>query len=440
MLRPYRDVLSIPGALAFSGSGLVARLPISMLGIGIVLLVAGRTGAYATAGAVAATFAVVQAVAAPQVARLVDRFGQARVMRPAVCLHAAGVLLLVGCVEAQAPVWTLFPAAMVAGLSMGSIGALVRARWNAVLGEGRLLHTAFSLESVFDELVFVIGPVLVTLLATQVAPPAGLLAAAVAGLLGGLTFTFLRRTEPSVTGSRPPSGTGVLRIPGMLVLLATFLFVGGIFGSAEVVAVAFTDELGRPAAAGLVLASFASGSMISGIAYGAVHWQSPPGRRFVYGVVLLACGTGPFAVVTTIPALAAVMFVAGFAISPMIIAGNALVQTIVARPRLTEGLTWLVTALGIGTAGAAAISGWVIDEHGAHRAFLISVACGALAAITVFAGARWLQPARSGATSGQPPREPGTPSPAVAPAQAPGNFRGDVEIGLERRVGHGPVP
>jgi MFS family permease len=406
VLRPYRDVLSTPGALAFSAAGFVARMPISMLGIGIVLLISGRTGAYAMAGAVAATFNIVQAIAAPQVARLVDRFGQARIMRPAVVLHATGVLLLVLAVESGAPKWTLFGAAVLAGLCMGSIGALVRTRWTNVLGEGDRLHTAFSLESVLDELVFIVGPVLVTLLATRVFPPAGLLAAATAGLLGGLTFTLLRRTEPPATRHHGASGPAILRIPGMAVLLATFVFVGGIFGSTEVVAVAFTDEHGRPAAAGLVLAAFAGGSMLSGIAYGAVQWRSPAGRRFLYGVVLLAVGVIPFAIATTIPLLAGVMFIAGFAISPMIIAGNALVQTIVPPRRLTEGLTWVVTALGIGTSMSAAVAGWAIDAAGAHRAFLVTVGCGALAAVSVFLGAGSLRR--------------GEQSPGARPAPAPG--------------------
>jgi MFS family permease len=177
-----------------------------------------------------------------------------------------------------------------------------------------------------------------------------------------------------------------------VVLISTFVFVGAIFGSAEVVAVAFTDEHGVPGAAGAVLACFALGSMLAGLGYGAIHWRTPPGRRFLYGVVMLALGVIPFAFATSVGALAAVMFVAGFAISPMIIAGNAVVQIMVPVRRLTEGLTWVATSIGLGTAAAAAVSGIVIDAFGAHRAFLVTVASGILAAITVAVGSHWLHP------------------------------------------------
>jgi MFS family permease len=415
VLRPYRDVLSMPGALAFSAAGLVGRLPISMLGIGIVLLVSDRTGSYATAGAVAAVFGLVQATAAPQVARLVDRFGQARVLRPAIVVHAAGVLSLVTAVESGAPTWTYFLAAVVAGVAMGSLGALVRARWSHLVGNGPRLHTAFSWESVLDEVVFILGPVLVTVLATRIAAPAGLLTSAAAGLVGGLAFTLLRRTEPPPSGRSTGATTSLLRIPGLLVLMAAFICVGGIFGSVEVTAVGFTEELGSPGAAGFVLAVFALGSMISGIGYGAVHWRSAPGRRFQYGVLLLAVGIVPFALATEIPSLAIAMFFAGFAISPTIIAGNALVQSLVAPARLTEGLTWMVTAMGLGTAGSAALAGWTIDAFGAHRAFLVSVGCGLLAAVMALVGSRWLRSPVDAA--GTTAAAASTPDPEAQPAQ-----------------------
>lgn len=396
VIRPYRDLLRRPGALSFSSAGLLARLPISMLGIGIVLLVSDATGSYASAGLVAGTYTVVQALASPQLARLVDRYGQARVMRPALGVHVCGVVLLVLAAWAQAPSWTFYVAAVVAGATIGSVGALVRARWNHALGTAspghqQALHTAFSLESVLDEVVFIVGPVVVAVLATEVGPGAGLLAAAAAALVGGLLLFAQRATEPPVSGERNPPGSSVLRIPGVVVLAVAFVFVGGIFGSAEVVAIAFTEERGRPGAAGWVLASFAAGSLIAGVGYGVVHWKRSAGRRFVGGVVMLSVGILPFALVTSIPLLAAVMFVAGFAISPMIISGTSAVQELVPARRLTEGLTYISTALGIGVAIGAAASGQVIDDHGARTAFAVSVAAGGLATVTGLIGTRWLQ-------------------------------------------------
>ena len=418
MLGPYRDVLTVPGAAAFSAAGLVARLPISMVGIAVVMLVSARTGSYGTAGVVAATFGLATALLAPQVSRLVDRFGQARVMRPAILVHVAGLVGLVVAAERSAPLWVLLVAAAVAGGAMGSIGALVRARWSNVLDDEHRLHTAYSLESVVDEVIFITGPIAVTMLVVSVAPAAGVLAAAAAALVGGLAFTAQRRTEPPPTRQRHAVGSGVLRAPGMVVLVVAFTFVGAIFGATEVVTVAFTEEQGQPARAGLVLACFAFGSMVAGLLYGGRRWTSPPGRRFLWGVALLALGVVPFAVVETVPTLAAVMALAGLAISPMIISGNQLVQALVVPARLTEGLTWVATALNIGVAAGAATAGWAVESYGAHRAFLTAVAPGLLAAATVLLAAPTLRvrapaahPAPAAASAAAP-----APAPAVEPA------------------------
>lgn len=405
MLSPYRDVLSVPGARVFALSGLLARLPIAMLGIGIVLLVEAATGSYGVAGAVAAVFGVVQAVATPVVARAVDRFGQARVMRPAIAVHVAGLLLMVAAAQTGSPLWAFFATAVLTGATIGSIGALVRARWSyALAGDPRAaarLHTAYSLESVLDEVVFIAGPLLITLLAIQVSPSAGLLAAAVAVAVGGAVLLAHRSSEPPVAGGRAEAGTAVLSVPGVPVLVLAFVCVGGIFGSVEVLAIAFTDERGAPGAAGWVLAAFALGSLLAGVGYGAVHWQSPAGRRFVVGVLLLAVGVVPVMLVERVSLLVVVVFVAGFAISPMLISGNALVAELVAPSRLTEGLAWVSTALGVGVSAGSALSGALVDAVGAHRAFVVPVAAGALAAFVALLGSRRLA---------APPRVPVPPA------------------------------
>jgi predicted MFS family arabinose efflux permease len=399
VLGPYRDVLAVPGAPAFVVAGLVARLPISMLGIGIVLLVQSATGSYGLAGGVAATFGLLQALTAPLLARTVDRAGQARVMAPAIAVHVTGLVLLVVTAQARLPVWTTFAAAAVAGSTIGSVGALVRARWSHVLTDrpdrGARLHTAYSLESVLDEVVFVTGPPLVTLLAVRVSPAVGILVAVAAVTGGGTALLAQRGTEPPPSGARPAHGTGVMRAPGMVVLSVAFVCVGGIFGAVEVVTVAFTQERGVPQAAGWVLAAFAFGSLLAGIVYGAVQWTTSAGRRFVVAVVLLAVGVVPVLLVERVALLGAVVFLAGFAISPMLISGTALVQDLVVPTRLTEGLAWVGTALGLGVSVGSAISGSAVDAVGASRAFAVPVVAGGMAAVVVLVFAPLLRPSTS---------------------------------------------
>lgn len=394
MFRPYRAVLSSPGALAFSAAGLLGRLPISMYGIGVVLLVVGTGGSYALAGAVSATFGLTSVGVGPLVARLFDRFGQARVLRPLAVVHVAGLVALVACAGLGAPAWTLFPVAVLGGGAVLQVGSLVRARWTALLGAGPGLGTAFSLESVVDEIIFIVGPIVVTVLATRAAPEVGLLVAAGAALSGALALARLRRTEPTTDPTAPRGGGSALRSVPLRIVALTFVAVGGIFGSVEVIAVAFTAERGRPGLAGVVLALFAFGSMVAGLAWGTVHWQGPGGRRFVVAVVLLAVGVVPFALATSILVLALVMAVAGLAISPMIVSGFGLVEETVPNARLTEGLTWATTGVGLGVAIGAGAAGFVIDAAGARPAFVVTLACGASAATIVLLGARPVLAAR----------------------------------------------
>jgi MFS family permease len=396
VFRTYRDVLSIPGAAGFTSAGVLGRLPMSMLGIGIVLLVEASTGSYGVAGSVAGVFGLVQAFASPLVARAVDRFGQSRVMLPAIAVHLTGLGLLVLSSELDAPRWTIYTAAVIAGASMGSLGSLVRARWSFVLAgherESTLLHTAYSLESVLDEVVYITGPLLVTILATRLAPAVGLGAAALAVGVGGTLLMVQRRTEPTPSGTGQAIGPGVLRAPGMIVLMLGMLCTGAIFGSIEVLTVAFADAQHQLGAAGAVLASFALGSLLAGLVYGAVQWKAGTGRRFLVAVLLLAVGVTPVLLVGNLPQLAVVIFVAGFAISPMIISGMGLVQELVAAPRLTEGLTVILSSIGVGVSSGAAIGGAAVDAVGAEQGFAVPVCAGALAAVIVLLGSPWLRP------------------------------------------------
>ena len=390
MLSPYRDVLTKPGALAFSLTGLVARLPMSMVGIGIVLMIATLSGSYGLAGRVSAVYVVANAVCGPRLARLVDRYGQARVMRPAIALASVGLAALIVAALVDAPTVWLYVTAALAGAPAGSFGALVRARWSYVLADPRQIHTAYSLESALDELVFVVGPVLATVLATSVAPAAGLVVPIAAMVVGGLAFLALGATEPPPrpVERRPDGGRargrGVMRSRGMVVLALVFVGIGALFGATDVSTVAFAEESGSTGSAGLALATFALGSLLSGLGYGARHWTSPLWRRFVVGVVGLAVGVCFFLVVTSIPALAVVMFVTGFTIAPTLINGNGLVQHLVRPAQLTEGLTWVATALGVGVSIGSSVAGVLIDRQGAQGGFLVVVvAAGAAVAVTL---------------------------------------------------------
>ncbi|MCC2318866.1 MFS transporter [Cellulomonas chengniuliangii] len=393
MLSPYRKILSRPGALAFSSSGVIARLPMSMAGIGIVLMVEALYHSYGLAGRVSAVYVLAQAICSPQLARLVDRHGQARVMRPAITVSSLGLIGIVTAALSHAPTPWLYATAALTGATIGSFGALVRARWSNLLTAPRDVHTAYSLESALDELVFVVGPVVATILAANVSPAAGLLVAVIGMIGGGFWFLSQRATQPAPTvrHADAPRHRSVLRSGGVVVLAIVFVAVGAIFGATDVATVAFADEQGRPDLAGVVLAVFALGSMISGLLYGLRHWTMALWKRFVVGTVVIALGASLFVLVQSMTVLALVMFVVGFAISPTIINGNALVQHFVPRERLTEGLTWIGTALGVGVSVGASVAGMAIDARGSHGGFLVVLGAAVLAVLAAVGSLRVLR-------------------------------------------------
>ncbi|QBR90942.1 MFS transporter [Nocardioides euryhalodurans] len=383
MLSTYRRILSVPGGLRFSAAGMVGRLPISMMGLGIVLLVQAATGSYGLAGSVAAAYVVANAVFAVVQGRLLDRLGQARVLVPVVLVFAAAAIALVVSVQAGWPRWTSWLLAAVAGAGLPTAGTCVRARWSyALRGRPRDLQTAFALEAVVDESVFILGPILVTVLATAVHPVAGLATAVGTGLLGTLALAVQRGTEPPPA---PPRDPAVAHQPlpwrTLVPLLVVQLALGTLFGAAEVVTVAFADEQGSQAYAGPLLAVWALGSLLAGLVTGAITWRRGPDVRVRVGAVGMFVAMAPLAFIGSVPLMGLALLVGGCAIAPTLIASTSLTEQVVSPGRLTEGMALLHTGIVAGVAPGATAAGFVVDHAGASAAYLVPLGAGAVAAV-----------------------------------------------------------
>jgi MFS family permease len=392
-VRAYLPLLRLPGALRFSLAALVGRMPISMLGIGSVLLVEDRRGSYALAGAVAAAYALGLAVGGPVVSRMVDRRGQSTVLPWALLVSMAALLVVVAGAGTDVPGWVLLAGAALAGAALPPLGACARARWSATLqraGAGHLTGTAFALESVVDEVVFIAGPAVVVALGVLVDPVAALLAALLLCTAGTLAFVALRGTEPPVADPGDGPSRSALHVAGLRTAAASMVFVGVVFGGMEVVMVAFADEQGRAAAAGFLLPLIAVGSAAAGLAYGARSWRSPLARRYLVALGGLAVGVVPLVLAPGIAAMAPAALLAGLAVSPTLIASFGLVEVLVPASARTEGFTWLNSGLGVGVAGGSALGGWLSDGPGARTAFLVCLGGAALALLTAVAGRRTL--------------------------------------------------
>ncbi|MFE4452314.1 MFS transporter [Streptomyces sp. NPDC056796] len=378
----YLRLLATPGARAFTAGNLLARLPMGMFSVSAVIMIAGAHGSYALAGAVTATGLAATAVVAPWTARLVDRYGQARIAVPATAVAVLGSLALVLCVHYDAPVWTLF-AAYAATATTPNTGGMSRARWAHLhRGDPATLHTANSFEQAADELCFMLGPVLAASLCGALFPEAGTLTGAVLLMTGVLVFAAQRATEPPV--SPRTRAASPVRTPGMPALLAVFLATGAVFGAMEVVSIAH--------AGGAILALQAGGSCVAGLLYGSLRPAGSVRRR------LLLCLTGmttlmslPLAAAATtgsLPVLAGCLLLAGAATAPTMVTGMTLVQRLTPQAQLNEGMTLAVTALLGGVAAGSAAGGWLVEHAGTVAGYAAPMCAAALALAVAAVGIR----------------------------------------------------
>ncbi|MGW2520403.1 MFS transporter [Streptomyces sp. NPDC001617] len=376
----YRTLLRTSGAAAFFLPAAVGRLGIAMTGIGIVWLVHARTGSYAAAGLVTGGFAVADAVAGPQLGRLVDRFGQARVLPCALGAHAGAVALLL-----TAAVPDLVAGVLV-GATLPQLAALSAARWSALLSGERAaaLPTAFALEALANGVSYLAGPALVSVLGAAGRPGAGVLLAASLVIGGGLALATQRRTMPPLTGhaERRHAGRALLR-PAFLRQVALGLTLGVFFGAMQVSVAAYAVGRGMPNAAALLYFAANCTNLVGGWAYGAWRHGGAPRRHQTAAAACLALASLPLTFLDAPLAVGATLALTGLAVPVLLILASVLTESAVPRAVLTQAFTWGNSASAAGSAGAAALAGRVVDAFGAHGGF--GVAAGAAAAMTVLA-------------------------------------------------------
>ncbi|MCW2857449.1 MAG: putative arabinose efflux permease, family [Marmoricola sp.] len=381
MLESYRRVFAHPGSAAFSATGLLARMPMSMMTLGIVILVSTLTGSYGLAGQVSAAFVIGNALVAIPHGRLADRLGQTRVLYvDAVLFALATGLLIRAATDGWATPWPHLFAAL-AGAAMPQIGSMVRGRWAHVVSDDAERHTAFAVEAVADEVVFVTGPTLVTFLSTLYAPQTGLLVALGFGTVGTVVLAAQPHTAPRPhppASERPADAMPWARlVPIALASVA----LGSLFGALEVATVAHAGENGHKSAAGLLLAVFSLGSMAAGIVAGAISWRAGVLRRLQVGIGLLAAAMFLLPFVHNLVALGAVLLVIGTTLAPTTIAIVSLLEASTPRSRLTEAMAVFQTGISAGLAPGAYLAGLVADRAGGSTAYWVCVGSGVLALV-----------------------------------------------------------
>src|SRR3954471_5595799 len=314
--NPYLNVLRTPHALPMVLVAFIGRLPLSMVGLGSVLLIAAETHSYGLGGAVAAVGAVTTALAGPVIGRLADTVGQRRVLLPVVALFAAAGVAFLWSVRGDWPRWTLFVCAGVAGACIPPVSSMIRVRWTHLLRGSQRLPAALAMESVVDEFVFIVGPVLVTFLSTTGHATSGVVTAFTLAAVGSLLFAAQGRTEPPPAPHENRNGPSAMRTRGLRVLFVVGAAVGAVLGTLEIALVAFADQAGAKSLSGVLIAGLALGSMASGIGWGIVHWRFPLRHRLAAVLVLLTVLSVPLTLVGGIWVMVPFVVLAGVSLSP----------------------------------------------------------------------------------------------------------------------------
>ena len=384
-------ISSAPGARRLLVISIVARLPLVMLSIGLLVHAEHLTGSFAAAGAVTGVYAVALAIGGPLLGRLVDGRGQ-RLVLLASAGAAALLLVAVAALPAGAPLAVLLALAGGIGFATPPVGACVRTLLPELVPDAGAARAAYALDASASELTWIAGPPLALGIGALWSTGAAL----ALGGLGLLAATAAFAWQPASRGWRPagdaprPRG-GSLGSPAMRTLVLVLIAVGVLFGAVEVAVTAVAKlHGGSTAAAAPLLALWGAGSLAGGTL--AARFGAPagaPGLALLLAV-LAASHLALVAVAGSPSALGAVLFVAGAAIAPTYAAVYAMVDDAAPAGTVTEAFAWLATAIGIGAAAGAATAGALADTAGPSAAFVLAGAAGAIALLATLLRSRTL--------------------------------------------------
>lgn len=381
----YRELARRPHVPALFALGIVARLPVGMVPLAMLLSARAAGLDYGRAGVLVGAYTVGLAIGSPLAGRRLDRRGPVRVLRVRAILFAALLCVLALLVEIEGPFGLVAVVALGSGLSLPPVGSAIRSLWGAVV-EGPQLQTAFSLEAAFQEVTFAIGPLLVAALALA-DPVAALGVAAAATLVGTLALT---RLPPVVAEGRRQrvveerSLLGALAAPGVRTIVAFAAGCGLAFGAMEVALPAFAEEHGSRTLAGVVLACFAAGSLVGGLVAGSRRVVDVTRRLRLAAACLVPAFAVPL-LAPSVPVMCACIFVAGLPIAPAFAASYGILDRVALPGTVGEAFAWNSMGVVSGASLGTVLAGQLVDAFGPRAAIVLATgavagAVGAVAA------------------------------------------------------------
>ncbi|KUM71258.1 MFS transporter [Streptomyces curacoi] len=388
MTGAYVEILRARHAARLLVGTLIGRLPNAVASLAIVLFVRAEGGSYSLAGALAAVYGVANAVGQPVLGRLVDLFGQPRVQLPAAV--ASALAMAVFAFTGIGPLPLAYAAVAASGLFTPPLEGGLRALWSSVLHKDGQVHTAYAMDAVAQEVMFTLGPLLLTLCTSLWSAQAALLVLNVVGVLGALSVVVSPPSRAWRSAPREAHWLGALRSAGLLALLAAFLFIGVAMGSIAVAAMSYADDNGGDAVYGWLMAGLGLGALVGGTVYGARQWGGEPARRLCGLVALLAVCYLPLMLMPGAVTMTLLSVLSGVFLAPCIACAFVLVDRHAPRGTVTEAFSWLVTTFTVGASVGTGLAGPVVEEGGAVWGFAVPSAAGAVSLLVLLATGRVL--------------------------------------------------
>jgi MFS family permease len=384
-LAAYRRVLGAPRVGPLVTFALLARVPIGMGGVALILFVHAQTGSFGAAGVVAGAYTIGLGITGPSLARLIDRRGSRLVIVPGALLAMAALVAVVVLGEAGAGTVPLALAGFFAGAASTPIGGIMRQRWPELVAPAEL-PTAYALDAVMIEVVFVTGPLLAGVLAATVGAAEGLIVAGVFGIIGSVGFARISTVPPGGDPDAERHWLGALASPHLRLLVLSGLPLAGTFGALDVTLPAFGAHHGAAALGGPFAAALAFGSGVGGLAYGARPGIFGPPRRSLIALgALMTLTCLPLPIATSIPEMFVFAAIAGLCIAPQITVRNQVTQSNLVAGTATEAFTWLALATTVGASLGSAVVGPLVEAAGWRAGALVAVALPAAATVVLLA-------------------------------------------------------
>ncbi|WP_328337530.1 MFS transporter [Streptomyces violaceus] len=388
MATGYLEILRARHAARLLVGTLVGRLPNATGAIAILLFVRAEGGSYSLAGALAGVYGVANAVGQPVLGRLVDLRGQPPVQLPAAVL--SGLAMAVFAFAGIGSLPLAYAAVAAAGLFTPPLEGGLRALWSSVLRKEDQVHTAYAMDAVAQEVMFTVGPLLVTLCVSLWSAQVALLVLNVVGVLGALSVVVSPPSRAWRSAPREAHWLGALRSAGLLALLAAFLFIGMALGSITVASVPYADAHGGDAVYGWLMAALGFGALVGGAVYGARQWAGEPARRLQVLVALLVVCYLPLLLMPDAVPMVALTALAGVFLAPAIACAFVLVDRHAPRGTVTEAFSWLVTTFTVGHSVGAGVAGPVVEAGGALWGFAVPGAAAGVSLLVLAATGRVL--------------------------------------------------